>query len=336
MNLRQKITLSLLLYIAVCFPLFAQHVEIPDPNLREAIRDALLLRPGDPIPLNAIQRISRLNIPKRNIQSLEGLQFATGLGFLDVAGNHISDFSPLANLVNLGRLIATKNGITDLTSFGTLTQLRQLSLASNPITDIRPLANLVNLERLNLEWCETLVDIRPLANLTKLRILGLHQNKIRDVSPLANLHNLEGLNVSGNNIVDHSPLDNLRLESFIYDQECDIPHIPALPRIENRTFPSVFGAFIPTTINQPHLSLVENLAQHDMLFSAPFFGLKLFDNGDYWEIRGDVDRATSKRDELLSYNPNTLVFVHLQLFDTNCDDFSRGLAILETRQFWKH
>ena len=156
-----------------------------------------------------------------------------------------------------------------LSTLGRLTQLRKLFLSSNPITVIRPLANLVNLERLSLSWSETLVDIRPLANLTKLRILSLHHNKIRDVTPLAGLHNLEVLNVSNNDIVDHSPLDNLQLQSFIYDQECDVPHIPALPRIENRTFPSVFGAFIPTTLNQPHQSQVENIAQHDMLFSAP-------------------------------------------------------------------
>ena len=299
----------------------AQHVEIPDPRLRAAIQDALLLRPDDRIPVESMRRITRLKIPKRNIQSLEGLQFAERLEVLDLAENHVSDFSPLVNLVNLVRLSATKMGITDLVSIGKLTQLRQLSLSSNPITDIRPLANLVNLERLTLERCKTLVDIRPLANLTKLKVLGLPHNKIRDVSPLANLHNLEVLNISQNHIVDHSPLDNLQLDSFIYDQECDMPHIPALPRIENRTFPSVFGAFIPTTLNQPHQSQVENIAQHDMMFSAPFFGLKFFDNGVYWEIRGDIDDAVSRRDELLSYNPNMLFFVSIWMYDAGCKEF---------------
>ena len=91
----------------------AQHVEIPDPNLRAAIQDALLLGPSDPIPVESMRRISHLNIAKRNIQSLEGLQYATRLEVLRLAGNQVSDFSPLANLVNLGRLSATKNGITN-------------------------------------------------------------------------------------------------------------------------------------------------------------------------------------------------------------------------------
>ena len=38
MYIRQIITFSLLLYITLCLPLFAQQVEIPDPNLRAAAR----------------------------------------------------------------------------------------------------------------------------------------------------------------------------------------------------------------------------------------------------------------------------------------------------------
>ena len=39
MNFRQKITLYLLLYIAMCSAAFAQVVDIPDPNLRAVIRE---------------------------------------------------------------------------------------------------------------------------------------------------------------------------------------------------------------------------------------------------------------------------------------------------------
>ena len=49
MNFRQKITLGLLLYIALCLPLFAQEVHIPDPNLRAVIREHLNL--PDEIPI---------------------------------------------------------------------------------------------------------------------------------------------------------------------------------------------------------------------------------------------------------------------------------------------
>ena len=47
MKFRQRITLSLLLYIVLGSAAFAQVVEIPDPNLRAAVRDTLNL-PGAP------------------------------------------------------------------------------------------------------------------------------------------------------------------------------------------------------------------------------------------------------------------------------------------------
>ena len=329
MNFGQKITLYLLLNIVLGGAALAQVVDIPDPHLRAAIQDALLLRPNDPIPVESMRRITNLNIAKRNIQSLEGLQFAIRLESLDIADNHVTDFSPLSNLKELFHLIATKNGITDLTTLGNLTQLRKLSLSDNPITDIRPLANLVNLERLSLSWCRELIDISTLANLTKLRHLSLSHNKIRDITPLASLHNLEILHISHNYIVDHSPVDNLQLREFIYDQECDMPDLSSVPRIENRQFPSIFGAFSGTTLNQHHLSRTEQFAQHDMVFQAPFFELELFGNGDYWEIRGDINDSIARRDTLLSLNPNLLFLVELRFFNAGCNDYP------ESWPYWK-
>ena len=49
MNFRQIITLSLSLYIVLGSVVFAQVVEIPDPNLRAAIRDAINLPDDVPI-----------------------------------------------------------------------------------------------------------------------------------------------------------------------------------------------------------------------------------------------------------------------------------------------
>lgn len=325
MNFRQKLTLSLLLYIVLCPPLFAEVVDIPDPNLRAAIQDALQLRPNDPIPVESMRRITNLKIPKRNIQSLEGLQFATRLESLDVAENHISNFSPLSNLVNLDRLIATKNGITDLTTLGNLTQLRRLSLSSNPITDIRPLANLVNLERLGLSWCETLVDIRPLANLTRLKVLSLHHNKIKDVTPLANLHNLEVLNISHNLIADHSPLDNLPLDHFVYDQSCDIPPEPLEPRLENRSFPSIFAAFLAGLVNRSDLDSIPdywdrriaNGAEHDLFFSSPdMFSQRFMEIESEWHLRGLMPQALDRRDRYFALNPNMIFIAEVRMRDS--------------------
>ena len=46
MNLQMKITLYVLLYIALCGVGFGQVVEMPDSNLRRAVMDALNLPAG--------------------------------------------------------------------------------------------------------------------------------------------------------------------------------------------------------------------------------------------------------------------------------------------------
>ena len=67
MNFRQKITLSLLLYIVLGSVVFAQVVEIPDPNLRAAIADALDIPRGGPITQEDMIHLTRLNLYNKDI-----------------------------------------------------------------------------------------------------------------------------------------------------------------------------------------------------------------------------------------------------------------------------
>ena len=250
-------------------------------------------------------------------------------GLREILGLPADSPIPLDLMRQVPTLVFGGRDIENIEGLQHAIRLKQLSLTGNPITDLSPLANLVNLERLTCSRTETLEDIGPLANLRSLRHLSLSHNKIRDITPLANLHNLEVLHISHNRIVDHSPVANLPLREFVYDQECDMPNRPILPRIGERTFPSVFGAFSRYTLNQPHLSLTEQWVQHDMTFRAPFFGIKLFDNGNYWEIRGHMDDSIAQRDALLVHNPNMLFLVSLRFFNAGCNDYP------ESWPYWK-
>ena len=141
MKFRQKITLSLLLYIALCSTAFAQTVDIPDPNLRDAIRNALNL-PGDvPITQADMRRLTKLEPRWQGIQGitdLSGIEFATNLKHLDLAMNPISDFTPLANLAQLHTLWIWRCEISDITSLANLTGLKVLDLSHNRIVQCHP------------------------------------------------------------------------------------------------------------------------------------------------------------------------------------------------------
>ena len=153
---------------------------IPDANLRAAIKTNLGKASDEPITSFEMAFVSRLEAPNANISDLTGLELATNLTWLHLGydatvsfprnSNNISDFSPLSNL----------------------TRLRMLDLADTGISDIALLSNLTGLEQLYLSNND-LSDVSALSNLTSLRFLYLSNNDLSDVSALSNLTSLERL-----------------------------------------------------------------------------------------------------------------------------------------------
>ena len=164
-------------------------VNIPDPNLRNAIEQVLGKAPGATITTDEMAQLIGLNATSENITNLTGLEHATNLTELGLARNNITDISPLA-------------GLTNLTVLG---------LARNSITNISPLAGLTNLTALGLGQ-NNITDISPLAGLTKLTILWLPDNSIWDLWPLVantGLRNGDEVSVKGN------PLSALSFNTYI-------------------------------------------------------------------------------------------------------------------------
>ncbi len=280
--------------LALCLPVSAQEIEIPDPNLREAIHETLDLPLAQTITRTDIQSLRRLVAKSRDIEVLTGLEAATQLEYLVLSGNRIKDITPLANLLKLTHLALGGNRISQIDALANLTNLTELHLSSNQI-----------------------INVSALSGLTHLTRLYLSVNRIVNVQPLAALGSLRELEIAANNIVDHAPLDNLGLINYLWDQTCDSAPLPLEPRLQNRTYPSVFAPF-SSTENQPHISWVPRMAQHNLHFSGTIFGTKYFDTGDGWEIRRamldgrdpfDLHRA------YLSHNPNMIFLAEVRMRD---------------------
>ena len=282
MNFRQKITLSLFVYIVLGSVAFAQVVDIPDPNLRAAVLNHLSLPPGTLLTQDLMRDLTRLTVDNLEISNLSGLEFATNVLILEIRNNYLTDIQPLATLTDLVRLelqgnrihnihpladltqletlLLMGNTIEDLTPLSNLKLLTELNLRSNPLSDLSPLSNLTSLKFLDLGLCR-IEEVRPLANLTTLKVLQLNDNRIVDPSPLKNLVELAELEIQTNSIFDHSALDALQLDIFIYDEACDLPPLSPHARITDRSRPSVFtpwsGPDWPSIRNRPDLSGVE-------------------------------------------------------------------------------
>ena len=91
-----------------------QLVTFADPNLEEAVREAIGKPTGDIYTADFVG-YSHLDATYRDMASLEGLEYWIGLTDLVIWGNQISDLSPLAGLNQLDQLRLDQNQIADLT-----------------------------------------------------------------------------------------------------------------------------------------------------------------------------------------------------------------------------
>ncbi len=155
-------------------------VEVPDPNLRQAIREERSLPDGVPLTQLEMLRLTELIAWDLDITDLTGLQYATNLENLVLWGNQITDLSPLANL----------------------TKLRELNLAYNAVESVEPIAGLINLQTLNLT-INRVQDITPLANLINLKWLYIRENLVTDITPI---HGLNLIDFEYDEICDFPPI----------------------------------------------------------------------------------------------------------------------------------
>ena len=301
-------------------------VEVPDLNLKQAIRKALFLPEAVPLTQGQMLRLERLSAWDSEITDLTGLEHATFLRDLGLCGNQIHNLQPLSELIRLEHLSLCANQISDISPLENLTRLRNLDFGLNQISDISPLTKLIELEKLNLDHNQV-KNIAPLANLTQLFELKLRDNLIVDFSPLANLVNLRELLIEKNLGTDFTPLLGLTLAQFSYDETCSIaPPLPSIQsRIENRTFPSVFQAW-NNVIGLDHLTREQRNVLHDLHFS-PLFETIDWDEtsteparGVATQLAGQLAQARGVRQRRLDQNPNMVFLKSFAIHERDSDN----------------
>ena len=231
-----RFTFFLLMYLTLPPTATAQVIDIPDPNLRAAIENALEVAAGAPITVDDMATLTHLEAHNANISDLTGLEFATKLAHLYFPENLISDISPLAGLTKLEILSLWDNSIADISAVAGLINLTELSLGGNSVTDISPIEGLTNLTGLHLPG-NPIADISSVAGLTQLTSLYLGGTNITDISSLSGLTNLKTLWLEYNSISDLSPLvantglgsgDTVNVRQNRLSNQSLYTHIPAL------------------------------------------------------------------------------------------------------------
>ena len=258
---RMKLWMRLFLFYIGLFtlaqPIFAQNVNIPDPNLRDAIVEVLEKAPGALITAADMATLTRLNAEEANITNLTGLAAATNLDTLVLRDNAISDLSPLKDLIklqelnldsntisdllplkgliNLINLNLSHNAITDFSPLSGLIRLESIRFTENPIADLTPLAALISLRRLHT-WGTPIENLSAVTALPKLHILDICGGELTDISPLAQMTQLKELYLVGNQITDITPLSSLTGLTRLSLRQNQISDVSPLATLHNLTW----------------------------------------------------------------------------------------------------
>ncbi len=92
---RFGLAILIVLGIASDFAAVAENEWMPDPNLRQAVQEALGLPEQIPLTELEMQKLTRLDAGDSEIKNLTGLEHAKNLTWLGLYGNQIRDLSPI-------------------------------------------------------------------------------------------------------------------------------------------------------------------------------------------------------------------------------------------------
>ena len=211
---------------SVTFPVPQDAVTIADAGLANSIALALGKAAGDAFTRAEMATIAELDAADAGIADLAGIEWASGLERLWLAGNRVNDLAPLASLPALTALDLSRNGLAQISDLAGLTGLRTLLLSGNALRDLSPLRNLTGLRELALaeNGLEDIGDLSALVSLAELRLSG---NRIADARPLARLSSLRRLWLNDNALEDLTPLAGLRSLEWLQAAGNRIGEVPA-------------------------------------------------------------------------------------------------------------
>src|SRR6185503_2494240 len=195
----RPLVLTLLFLASFATTTLAQEVQIPDPGLNAAIREALE-KPNGPLTEQDLLSLINLDAGFRDVSSVEGLEAArnltalellnnrvssftlpsglTNLTFLDLSGNPLTNCSLSSGLTHLDTLFIESTSLTSLTLPAGLTALTQLDLVGNRLTSFALPGDMTNLVALQLAFNQ-LTNLTLPAGLTRLASLDLDFNRLQ-------------------------------------------------------------------------------------------------------------------------------------------------------------
>ncbi|MEG2892679.1 MAG: PEGA domain-containing protein [Clostridium sp.] len=201
-------------------------IEFRDANLNTAIRQSLSLNEGQPLTMDMIKGITKLDVSNKQIKDLFDLRMLWGLEELNISNNpgvnipelshlnglkiinadncniyDISMFKSIPNLVSLSIGTDSKEKVLDLTGINEISNLKILYIDGHDLSNALGQVSNLRLEKLGVASCN-LKNLDLIKGINSLKYLGISKNPGIDLTGITELVNLEYLSTSSNNISD--------------------------------------------------------------------------------------------------------------------------------------
>jgi len=233
----------------------SMEVSFQDEQLEQAIKQILKKDGNAAVTQKDMESLTLLDLSRRGIKSIQGLQYASNVTYLDLSDNEIDDITPLMPLTKIRELDIADNQIASIEDLSDMTDLEMLIVNRNQISSIDVIKQLgrlhtfeandnqiLNITALSmareLTWLQLngnqIANIQPLSRLTKLKNLEIASNQFSDLSPLKPLSkSLMSLNIGSNRISDLRALEGMTLMRVLSADNNQIKKLDPLKKMSN-------------------------------------------------------------------------------------------------------
>lgn len=232
-------------------------VSFQDEQLEQAIKEILKKDDNAAVTQKDMQSLTLVDLSRRGIKSIQGLQYASNMKYVDLSDNEIDDITPLKSLTKIRELDIADNQIASIQDLSAMTDLEMLIVSQNQISSIDVIKQLGRLHTFEandnqisditalsmateLTWLQLngnqIAKIQPLSKLTKLKNLELASNRFSDLSPLKTLSkSLTSLNIGSNGISDLRALEGMTQMIALSAENNQIKKLDPLKKMSNLT-----------------------------------------------------------------------------------------------------
>lgn len=265
-------------------------VVIPDVALRDAVKAAVGHQPdneADPTEAE-MATIVNLDVSNLGVVNLDGIQYATALSSLNLAGNGVADIAPLSTLP-LSSLDLSSTNVSSIAALTGKASLSYLSLRFNSVNESDAAATFASLSGLEALDVSNSALGEEAAAATSLIELVINNTQLVNLNGYENLDNLRALHANGNAFENIDGLDGQALDYLSADSTRlrDITGISAATGQVSSAVPVNAAVGVPTDV-----TVLDVDGQPVTIDPAG----GVFDAGDntvYWTAPGQYDASWS-------------------------------------------